>query len=79
MDKDKAVDLAIEVLQGAYTAALVERHKAHPKDIDDNFSQLDKHTQAFLLSYQKDIFKILGVAKDDFIVDVDPDKFIFDA
>jgi len=79
MDKDKAVDLAIEVLQGAYTAALVERHKTHQKDIDDNFSQLNKHTQAFLLSYQKDIFKMLGVTNDDFIIDVDPEKFIFDA
>lgn len=78
MDKFKRVNLVTSLLQGAYTAALVELHKSPPKNIDDDFSDLNAETRKFLLSLQKETFNAFDVSIEDFAIGVDPDTFIFD-
>ncbi len=73
MDKFERVNLVTNVLNGAYNAALVECG-----DDSDDFNELRAETQVFLLSLQEQIFKLLDVTIEDFAIDLDPGKFIFD-
>lgn len=78
MDKTERVNLVTNILQGAYTAALVEHHNMPPREIDDDFNDLCLETQSFLMSLQGDIFRSLDVTAEDFAIEIPPDVFIFD-